>query len=148
MRLIRSLLIGGLLAFAAIPAAQAVIDGIDGRMQRQQVQIGQLAVGIGTGTASSNAVTINAGSGIITTEALSTAAGATQAITLTNDRLAVGDVIFAMVDKGASAGQPVVANVVVTANTAVFTIQNIHASAALNAAVKIYFVLSKAGNAN
>lgn len=146
-----ALLVAAALAIVGWPVmqgAQAVLSGTDSRQQAQQVALGQLQVGSSTGTASSNAVTINAGSGVITTEALSTAAGATQNITLTNDRIAAGDMVFAVVDPASSAGTPIIANVAVSASTAVFKIQNIHASTALNAAVKIYFVINKAGNSN
>ena len=146
-----SLLVAAALAIVGWPlmqGANAVLSGTDSRQQNQQVAIGQLQVGSSTGTASSNAVTINAASGVITTESLTTAAGATQNITLTNDRVAAGDMVFAMVDANGSAGQPAVANVTLTAGQVVFAVRNLHASNALNAAVKIYFVINKAGNSN
>lgn len=142
----RSLLLGATLAALTASMAHAVITGTNSSMQREQARIGQLQ--LGRGAATGNTPTINNGSGVITTAALTTAAGATQAITLTNSRIAAGDIVLYGLDANASAGTPVVANVTVTAGQAVFLIQNIHASAALNAAVKVYFLVLKAGNAN
>lgn len=138
-----------LLALLLIPAvAYAAITGTEGRMGNQRVAIGEVQIGRGTATAVTNAATITNGSGIITTEVLTTAAGATQAITLTNTRIAAGDMVFSSLDPNGSAGTPAIANVAVSANTAVFLIQNIHASAALNAALKISFWINKSGNTN
>lgn len=135
-------------AMIALPfAAQAVITGTDSTNQAQQVRMGQLQMGLGTSTGT-NTPTINNGAGIITTAALSAAAGATASITLTNSRIAAGDQVFASLDSNGSTGQPMIANVQVSAGQAIFVIQNIHASVALNAAVKISFLINKAGNAN
>lgn len=145
---LRRIVIVACSAILMLSVAKAAIDGTESSMQRQQVSVGQLQIGMGTGTASSNAVTINNGSGVITTEALTTTAGSTQAITLTNNRIAAGDIVFAIVDPASSAGTPTVANVAVSANTAVILVKNIHGSNALNAAIKIYFMVVKSGNAN
>lgn len=132
----------------ALPfVAHAVITGTDSTNQAMQVRMGQVQLGMGTSTGT-NTPTINNGSGIITTAALATAAGGTQAITLTNSRIAVGDMVFASMDSNGSTGQPVVANVQVSAGQAIFVIQNIAAAAALNAAVKISFFVNKGGNLN
>lgn len=131
----------------AVPlAAHAVITGTESTNQAMQVRMGQLQLGMGTATG--NTPTINNGSGIITTAALATAAGGTQAITMANNRVTASDAVQATLDNNGSTGTPVVANVRVTDGQIVFLIQNIHASVALNAAVKIYFVVNKAGNAN
>lgn len=134
-----ALLLSGGIAFA-------VITGINSASQDQQVAMGQLQ--LGQGTATGNSVTVNNGAGVVTTAALSTAAGATQAITIANNRVAVGDQVQCTVDANASAGTPICANVTVTAGQIVALIQNIHAANALNAAVKVYFVVNKQGNAN
>lgn len=149
--------IAGALMFglAAVMAAQPTPTPLAGNetgensaFAEQIVDMARIKVGFGTGTASSNAVTINRASGIITTEALTTAAGATQAITLTSNKIQAGDAVMAIVDPASSAGTPVVANVAVSASTAVVLVKNIHASDALNAAIKIYFVVLTAGNGN
>lgn len=139
--------------FAALAAvlvsasiAQAVITGTNSSSQDQQMAMGQTQ--IGAGTATGNSVTINNGSGVVTTAALSTAAGATQAITIANNRVAVGDQVQCTVDNNGSAGTPVCTNVRVTAGQIVATIQNIHAANALNSAILVYFWVNKAGNPN
>jgi hypothetical protein len=126
--------------------ALAAISGTWSEKQDEQAALGQLQVG--SGTATGNTVTINNGSGVITTAALSTAAGATQSIVLNNNRIAVGDMIQATLDPNGSAGTPIVANATITAGVATMVVQNIHASAALNSAVKIYFLINKSGNGN
>lgn len=126
--------------------ALAAISGTWSEKQDEQAALGQLQ--IGSGAATGNTVTINNGSGTITTAALSTAAGATQTIVLNDSRIAVGDMIQATLDPNGSAGTPIVANVAITAGVATIVVQNIHASAALNSAVKIYFLINKSGNAN
>lgn len=112
--------------------------------EHQRVRIKALEMKTGAGTCSSNAVTINdVYAGVITTESLTTAAAATQAITLTCDGIEAGDLVFAQCDPASSAGTPEVANVAVSASTAVILLRNAHATAALNAAVKIYFLIVK-----
>lgn len=118
------------------------------REQQSVFNVARLKVGFGTGTCSSNAVTINTASGLITTESLSTAAGSTQAITLTSNKIQTGDIVMAMVDPGSSAGTPTVVNTAVSASTAVFLVKNVHATNALNAAIKIMFVVLTKGNPN
>lgn len=99
-----------------------------------------------TATASSGAATLNEGCGTITSEALTTAAGATYTLTLTNGKLKSGDVVFAQVDLGAgSGGTPVVTSTLVTDGQVVIVIQNIHASAAFNAAIRITFLAFRKG---
>lgn len=131
--------------FFSATMAHAVINGIKSDSQDQQVAMGQLQ--LGQGTATGNSVTINNGSGIITTASLTTAQNAQTSITLTNNRIAVGDSVQCTVDANGSAGIPFCANVTVTSGQAVFQVGNISASA-LNAAVKIYFVVLKGGNSN
>lgn len=124
----------------------AIITGTWSEKQDEQVSLGQLQLGQGTSTGT-NTPTINNGSGIITTASLTTAQSATTAITMTNNRVAVGDAVQCTVDPGASAGIPFCANATITAGQIVFNVGNL-AAAALNAPVKIYFVLLKSGNAN
>lgn len=128
------------------PVAHAVITGIWSEKQDEQVSFGQLQLGQGTSTGT-NTPTINNGSGIITTASLTTAQNTTTAITMTNNRVAVGDAVQCTVDPGASAGSPFCANAAVSAGQIIFNVGNINA-AALNAPVKIYFILLKSGNSN
>lgn len=148
------LLVGLSLPVAAQPAQSTPTPrvgtetGEQNDLQASIVNIARLKLGAGTGTASSNAVTINRAAGVITTETLTTAAGATQVITLTSNKIRAGDMVFAIVDPATSTGTPSIANVAVSASTAAILVKNIHASVALNAAIKIYFLVLTAGNAN
>lgn len=125
--------------------AFAVISGINSQSQDQQVAAGQMQVG--SGTATGNSVTINNATGVITTASLTTAQNAVTPITMTNARVAVGDMVLCTVDPGASAGNPFCANAAVTAGQVIFNVSN-NAAAALNAPVKIYFWVNKSGNPN
>lgn len=104
----------------------------------------QLDTGTKTATATAGAATLNKDSGKITTEALTTAAGATYTLTLTNSSIAAADMVFASVAYGtATAGMPVITRVSPAANSVVIVIQNIHASAALDGTLKISFMVVK-----
>jgi hypothetical protein len=126
--------------------AHAAITGTWSEKQDEQISVGQLQLGQGTSTGT-NTPTINNGSGIITTASLTTAQNAVTAITLTNNRIAVGDSVQCTVDPNGSAGIPFCANVAVSAGQAIFNVGNISATP-LNTAVKIYFVVLKSGNPN
>lgn len=100
-----------------------------------------------TGTAASKAVTMNVSSGRITSEALTTATAAEDIITLTNNRIAAGDMILWSIGSGTNTqGALLQGGVKVTANTAVFTFGNAHASEALNGTVVIDFIVVKRNN--
>jgi len=105
-----------------------------------------LAIDTGTKTASATAgaATLNKSAGVITSEALSTAAGATYTLTLTDSAIAATDQVFASVAYGTSTtGTPCVTRVKPGAGSVVIVIQNIHASAALNGSIKISFFVLK-----
>lgn len=107
-----------------------------------KVDTKRLAVAGGTVTGAAGAATVNAAAGVITTEPLSTAAGAVFTETLTNSFIAAGDVVLASVSTTGT-GTPVIAEITPAAGTCVITVQNIHASAAFNAALKINFLVVK-----
>lgn len=97
--------------------------------------------GTKTATATSGAATLNKGSGVITSEALSTAAGATYTLTITDSTIVATDQVLASVQLGtATTGTPVVTTVTPANGSLVIVIQNIHASAALNGTIKVTFV--------
>jgi|GEM_PF-3059565 len=105
----------------------------------------QLDTGTKTATATAGAATLNKDSGKITTEALTTAAGATYALTLTDSSIAAADMVFASVAFGtATAGMPIVTSVAPAAGSVVITILNGHASAAFDGTLKISFLVVKA----
>ena len=118
----------------------------DGRYRNMRMAAQGLATEVGTGTASSAAVTINDLAGLITTEALTTAQNAIATVTLTNNKVAVGDLVFWSIGDGTNTqGTPVMGQATVSANTVVFEIPNKHATAeALNGTLLIRFFIIKA----
>lgn len=96
----------------------------------------------GNGTCSSNAVTISKLRGVITTEALSTAANGTQAIVLTNTTVSTADGCICNVRKGTcTTGTPAISNIAIAANTVTITVKNIHSSAAFDGNLQIGFLV-------
>ena len=94
----------------------------------------------GTATSTAHAATINNQTGVVTTEALTTAAGSTYTFTLTNSYITADSVVQVSVGKGtATTGVPVVAWVTPASGSAVIILQNIHASAALNGTITLAF---------
>lgn len=105
-----------------------------------------LSVGSGTktATATAGAATLNKSAGTVTSDALTTAAGANYTLTITNSFVAAGDQAFASVANGTnSAGLPVVATVTPGAGTLTVVVRNAHASAALNGTLLVSFVALK-----
>jgi hypothetical protein len=98
------------------------------------------------GTSGTGTATLSKTSGKITTPTgITTAAGATHVLTLTNTKIAAGDIVLVTVGKGtATTGTPTVADVTPAAGSVVITIQNIHASAALNGSIAVGFLVIKA----
>lgn len=91
-----------------------------------------------TATASAGAATMNAARGVVTSEALTTAAGSTYTLTLADTFIKAGSVVSASAKLGtATTGVPLVTKVVVTAGQAVITVLNIAATAALNGTILI-----------
>lgn len=103
-----------------------------------------LDTGTKTASATAGAATLNKNAGVITSEALTTAAGATYTLTLTNSTIAAADQVFASVQLGtATTGMPVITTVKPGAGSVVIVVQNIHASAALNGTIKVSFARLK-----
>lgn len=102
--------------------------------------------GVGTATATAGAATLNAFTGVITTEALTTVAGAFYELTLTNNKVAAADVVFAQVcgDGTATTGEPVVIHTHPAAGSVVIHVKNVSGAAAINGTVKIAFWVKKA----
>jgi hypothetical protein len=109
-------------------------------------QLGQLSLGKGTKTASATAgaATLHQPSGVITSEALTTAAAAVYTLTLTNDKIVATDIVLVSLGNGTnSAGHPHVLTVTPAAGSVVIVVRNTHASAALNGTLKIAFAVVK-----
>lgn len=93
-------------------------------------------------TAASNAASATGELVEVTSEALTTAAGATYTLTLTNPRVASSSTVFATVKYGtATAGTPVVTRITPANGSVVVIVQNIHASSALDGTIIIDFLV-------
>lgn len=103
-------------------------------------QINILTPDNGTVTAVAGAATLNKIAGVVTTAALSTAAGGTYTLTLTNSEILAADLVMVSVDANGSAGTPTVASVEPAAGSVVIIIQNIHSADAFDSAIKIMFM--------
>ncbi len=104
---------------------------------------GQIAVDTGTKTAAATggAATLNKSSGVVTSEALTTAAGASYTLTLANTKVAAADLPFASVKNGTNTqGTPTITTVNPNANQLVIGVKNVHASEAFNGTIEISFV--------
>lgn len=114
-----------------------------------RVGVGYALAGVGDGgavaqiTTSATGVTLNTFSGQITTVALTTAAGAEERFTVTNSKVAAGDTI-ALGSTYNGAGTPMLGVVNVAAGAFDLVITNLHAAAALNAALVANFAVIKA----
>lgn len=87
----------------------------------------------GTAIASSATVTLNARSGRVTTQSLTTAAGGTYTLTINNSLVASNFVVLANIAGGTNTtGVPVLLSAVPGSGTITITIRNIDASAAFN----------------
>lgn len=98
----------------------------------------------GTASATSGAATLANKCGVITSEALTTAAGVQYTLTVTDTSVAAADLCLASVGVGTSTtGWPTLSSVAPAAGSLVIVVTNIHASAALNGTIKISFFCFK-----
>lgn len=127
-------------------AAQGAVSAVTGVFSGL-VTGGSLKLDTGTKTAaaSAGAATLAKSSGIITSEALTTAAGAAYTLTITNSTAAAADIAFASAANGTNTqGWLHVERVTPGASSLVIVVRNIHASEALNGTIKIAFAVLKA----
>lgn len=123
--------------------------GFEGRekaYRNMELSMRGISSDISTGTASSKAVTINDYMGLITSEDLTTAQNAVDVVTMTNDKVAVGDLVLVTLHNGTNTqGTPMLTTVTVTASTVAIRFANKHAtSEAFNGTLKFSFVVIKA----
>lgn len=114
------------------------------RNQRMSVQ--GIATEVGTATASSGAATLDDLAGLVTSETLTTTQDALYTLTVTNSKVAAGDLVFVTVGNGTNTqGTPVLTKVTPASGSFVAIIANKHASAqAFNGTLKIGFFVVKA----
>lgn len=118
--------------------------------QKDAVVVGALEANMpSSATATAGAATLNQAQGIVTTESLTTAAGATYTLTLTNSTIGASDIVFVSVWNGTSTtGTPAETTVKPAAGSVVIVIQNIHATAAFNGTLKVGYMVVKAAAAS
>jgi hypothetical protein len=95
----------------------------------------------GTVTLVSNAGTVSKMAGVITSEALTTAAGASQALTITNTLCASTSIILVTRSGGTSAGGTPIIKAVPGSGSFVITLDNKHASAAFDGTFILSYLL-------
>lgn len=104
----------------------------------------KLGTGTKTATATTGAATLAKSAGVITSEALTTAAAAAYTLTLTNSTIAAADQVFVSVQNGTNtAGVPLVSTVTPAAGSVAIKIHNGHATDAFNGTIKIAFMVLK-----
>lgn len=105
---------------------------------------GGVVIDNSTATATAGAATLNANAGVVTSEGVTTAAGAAYTLTLTNNKIAATDLVFASVANGTnSAGIPVVGTVTPGSGSVVIKVENQHGTNAFNGTLKIAFLVIK-----
>lgn len=131
-------------------AVQAAKFGPENQIdQRGLLEVSdQQTIGTGTKTASATAgaATLSQPSGIVTSEALTTAAAgaATYTLTITNTCVLATDIIQCTLGFGTNtAGTPVLVSAVAAAGSIVCKVMNAHPSAALNGTLTFQFVIWK-----
>ncbi len=104
----------------------------------------QVDTGTKTAAATAGAAALNKSAGVITSEALTTAAGATYTLTLSDTQIAAADQVMASVQLGtATTGQPTVLTVTPSANQVIIVVKNVDAAAAFNGTIKVAFQVLK-----
>lgn len=150
MKMLRPLMIAGLAALALASAALAIqpgTRGTDKTLQESGFRSAVLIQANNTATATGGAATLNAaGSGIVTTESLTTLPGSLYALTLTNNMIEATDLVFATVQLGtATTGHPYVRRITPASGSVVISIGNSPDTnvASYNGTLKIGFLVVK-----
>lgn len=104
-----------------------------------------LNVDSGTATAAAGAAALNKMAGVVTSEALTTAAAAAYTLTLTDNKIAAGDIVLASVANGTNTTAGLQVGEIKPADgSCTIEVWNRAAAAALNGTIKIAFVVFKA----
>jgi hypothetical protein len=123
----------GLVAAIAIVGTFAVIQTADAQTPYRS------ATG-NTASATAGAATLASQCGVITSESLSTAAGATYTLALTNTRVTTGTVAAVNLYNGTNTGGTLsIVSIAPTANTLTVIVKNTHATTAFNGTIKFSF---------
>ncbi len=131
-------------ASAGAGATVAVISsGANESLQLSAKGTGTVLTGdTGTATATAGAATLNTQRGTITSESLTTAAGASYTLTLTNSKITASSLpLISFADGTNTQGTLVQGKVTASSGSMTIVIHNIHASQALNGTIKINFFI-------
>ena len=114
--------------------------------RREEFTVNKLVMDNGTASASAGAATLHKYSGVVTSEALTTAQNAKYTLTLTNRLIEVGDMVQVTIGNGTNTqGTPVLQTVTPAAGSVAIVVANKHDSAqALNGTLKFAFNVIKA----
>ena len=107
------------------------------------VESAKLDTGTKTATATAGAATLAKSAGKVTSESLTTAAGAAYTLTITaTGKVAAADQVFASLANGTNTqGNPVIVRVTPGANTITVVVHNFHASQALNGTLVVSYMV-------
>ena len=138
--------IGAVILLAAffVPPAKAQVGIFKGLGVENRVKVGPsgeaVAIVTANANATSGAASVDADIGVITTESLSTAAGAIYTLTITDNLISAASKVTASIAWGTnSQGLPMITRVTPGANSLVILVQNMHATLALNGTLKVTF---------
>lgn len=110
---------------------------------KQGFAVGCLEVAMPSAVAAAaGAATLNQGGGLVTSESITTAIGATYTLTLTNSLVDANTLVFAQANLGTSTqGTPSVTSVANGAGSVVIKVKNIDAANAFNGTIVVGFFL-------
>lgn len=128
---------GALMVDSGVAAANLMQNNIVNTM----TGVGQIILAKANGTEAANAVTASGNAGVITTSSLSTAGGATYAITWTNTKITATSVGLFSIQGGTNTTDNITFTFVPGAGTATLSIVNNTAATALNGTIFIGYVI-------
>ena len=135
LRIFRLLPVALALAFALVASPVRALDiSLDGFLRGQ----------CGTATASANAATLNNKCGVITSESLTTAAGSSYTLTLTNSTIAATDIVLVSVASGATINTYQVGVDAIAAGSCRIHVRNVSALSQSEAIVLTFTVIKGA----
>lgn len=115
-------------------------------MSGNQINPSSIAVdnGLKTATATAGAATLHKLSGVVTSEAITTAAAADYVLTLTNREIAATDIVLATASNGTNTTEGLAVNrVTPAAGSVIIRVRNTHSASALNGTIKIAYLVVK-----
>jgi hypothetical protein len=125
-----------------ITQAQVVDALTTAKSEITALQAAVPGLSVDTETATAGAAELDAKAGVITTESLSTAAGAEYTLTLTNADVSADSVVVASVANGSNTtAGATVTTVAPDDGSVVIKVKNTHAETALNGTLKIAFAV-------